>query len=329
MKKKKKIRFAIALGILCIILLGVSSTLTVFCFRIQQKQEKSAKKVEVLQKKRDILKQELENLQSEVRTLSEQSDALKADIEDTEETKGITDGGELSLDKLESDVDVSGIDDLKPGAIIPANQVSPFGLDSYFKTYEILEGDEIYSRIIGKSYRENDSVSLSDLRYVKLLHYNYNGEIQVGELIVNVNLADDYLSAFQKLFESKYQIQSMYLIDNYWTGDADSTDTASIEENNTSCFNYRLSTGGQSLSNHAYGCAIDINPQQNPYVWFDSDGSLTCYHDNATAYLDRTTGAEHMITHEDLCYQVFSSLGFNWGGDWSDPIDYQHFEKVI
>ena len=34
------------------------------------------------------------------------------------------------------------------------------------------------------------------------------------------------------------------------------------------------------------------------------------------------------ITHEDLCYKLFTEHGFTWGGDWENVKDYQHFEKV-
>ena len=86
---------------------------------------------------------------------------------------------------------------------------------------------------------------------MKMLHYNFEGEIQVGELIMNERLADDILEIFQELFENQYQIQSMYLVDNYWTGDGIASDSASIDENNTSAFNYRQSVAGAELSNHA------------------------------------------------------------------------------
>ncbi len=36
--------------------------------------------------------------------------------------------------------------------------------------------------------------------------------------------------------------------------------------NNTSGFNYRNATARATLSNHAYGRAIDLNPFTNPYV---------------------------------------------------------------
>lgn len=217
------------------------------------------------------------------------------------------------------------MDSLLPGDIVTLEQIGEIG--NYFQMYEITIGDEIYQRINGKSYRENPNVALSDLRYLKMLHYNFEHQIQVGEMIVNQSVCEDVLAIFQQLFEAEYEIQSMYLIDNYWTGDGNSTDTASIEVNNTSCFNYREVTGGGNLSNHAYGCAIDINPQQNPYVWFEN-GQKCWTHSNASDFIEnRDRGDAHMIVQGDFCYNLFVQYGFHWGGNWSNPIDYQHFEK--
>ena len=50
-------------------------------------------------------------------------------------------------------------------------------------------------------------------------------------------------------------------------------------------------------------------------------------HDNADDYIDRDTGLPHVITHDDLCYQLFKAHGFDWGGDWKTMKDYQHFDK--
>lgn len=212
------------------------------------------------------------------------------------------------------------------GAIVPEDMVNFDDLQQYFCSYEIQVDDDVYQRIIGKSYRENNNIGLSDLAYLKVLHYNFEHEIQVGELIVNAELKEDFCNIFRDLFEEEYEIYSMYLIDNYWTGDGASSDTASIDVNNTSAFCYREITGGSSLSNHAYGRAIDINPQQNPYVSYRS-GYPVWSHDNANDYIDRDTGYEHVITHNDVCYLIFSEYGFEWGGDWSTIKDYQHFEK--
>lgn len=247
------------------------------------------------------LKSEIENLKKELREIQSEDEQIKRVQE--------------------------FVEDVVPGEIIPASAAISY--ESFFTINVIYADDEVYNRIAGKSYQENNNISLKDLRYLKLLHYNFQHEIQAGEMVVHEKVAEDVLNIFKELFLEQYEIQSVFLIDNYWTGDAASTDTASIDVNNTSCFNYREVTGGSSLSNHAYGCAIDINPQQNPYVWYGNDGGLHWTHENANPYIDRTTGLAHVITQGDICYSVFSKYGFSWGGLWSNPIDYQHFEKKL
>jgi hypothetical protein len=32
-----------------------------------------------------------------------------------------------------------------------------------------------------------------------------------------------------------------------------------------------------------------------------------------------------MIFHGDGVWKAFHTIGWGWGGDWSWPIDYQHF----
>lgn len=217
------------------------------------------------------------------------------------------------------------IAELSPGTILEKDAVLSHTED-FFKAEDIAEGGEIYNRINGKSYRANENIGLSELTYLKMVHYNFDHQIQVGEMIVNKSICEDVMQIFKELFAQEYEIQSMYLVDNYWTGDGDSTDTASIEVNNTSAFNYREVTGGGSLSRHAYGCAIDINPQQNPYVWYDG-GQLRWSHANADPYIDRYSGNPHVIVEGDICCSLFKKYGFGWGGNWSNPIDYQHFER--
>jgi hypothetical protein len=247
------------------------------------------------------------------------SDGLTPDLNDS---KGPANSESDSALKEESHYRDTA--ELSAGSIVPEEEIDFDNLSRHFVSLAVSE--DIQTRINGKSYRENPDISLDELRYLKVLHYNFNHEIQVGELIVNVSLDAEFLEILTELFENEYEIQSMYLIDNYWTGDAISTDSASITANNTSAFCYREITWGGELSRHAFGRAIDINPQQNPYVDYSS-GSPSWAHTNANDYIDRTTGAAHVITHEDLCYKVFTNHGFEWGGDWYPVIDYQHFEK--
>ena len=217
------------------------------------------------------------------------------------------------------------IDELTVGQILDEFDVIG-SEDQYFKAYEIMEGDAVYNRINGRSYYDNPNIGLADLRYLKMVHYNFDHQVQVGEMIVNTAIAEDVISLFKDMFDIEYEVQSMKLIDDYWTGDGDSSDSNSIDHNNTSAFCYRQITGGGSLSNHAYGRAIDINPQQNPYVSYTS-GSPSWSHENASAYIDRSNPDPHVIKEGDDCYNLFAKYGFSWGGLWDGIKDYQHFEK--
>lgn len=273
----------------------------------------------------------LEDTQTQIEMFGKQLDSLETDYVKLKKSVSKLSKKEKENSQKEQTVNsAEEITNLQVGSVIDASQITATDLSQYFRAYEIIEGDAVYNRIIGKSYQINDNVALSDLRYLKVLHYNFDAEVQVGELIVNAKLAEDFLNAFKSLYEYQYQIQSMYLIDNYWTGNGASSDNASIDVNNTSAFCYRVATNSSNLSKHAYGCAIDINSQQNPYVTYDASGKGTCYHENAIQYVDRSSGLAHVITHEDICYQVFTELGFKWGGDWTGDVrDFQHFEKVI
>ena len=44
-------------------------------------------------------------------------------------------------------------------------------------------------------------------------------------------------------------------------------------------------------------------------------------------YADRTKNFAGKIDHDDLCFKLFTQYGWEWGGDWQDYQDYQHFEK--
>lgn len=188
--------------------------------------------------------------------------------------------------------------------------------------------DTLFQRMNGKSYVENPDISLDELRYLQVAYYDFDHQVQTGELVVHQALAEDVLYVFEKLYEEEYEIQSVRLIDEFWAGDGLSTDEASMAANNSSAFCYRKIAGSDRLSNHAKGCAVDINPLQNPYIRF-RDGKPADIPEGSEEYVDRSVVKDHMITHEDLCYQLFTERGFTWGGDWESPKDYQHFEKQI
>lgn len=163
-------------------------------------------------------------------------------------------------------------------------------------------------------------ITLDELRYVHILHYDFDGNPAEGELICNEAIAQDLVEIFYELYGGGYRLERVRLIDEYG-GD----DTASIEANNTSCFNYRVMTDSAALSLHAYGLAVDINPLYNPYIANGNDGAANVPVGEGCA--DRSLSFPYKIDEEDLCYQLFTRHGFTWGGSWESPKDYQHFEK--
>lgn len=214
---------------------------------------------------------------------------------------------------------------LPAGTVLSGEQIDRNNVGIYFTSSEITEGDAVYARINGKSWRENPDIALSDLRYLRTLIVNFDGSTETGEMIVNAAIADDVLAVFQQLYNDGYEIRKMHLVDDYWTGDGASTDEASMQDDNTSAFNYRMTTSGRSLSNHALGHAIDVNPLENPYIYTSGDGSISVSPANATNIYDRS--GSHVITEADVAYALFTAYGFTWGGSWNNPKDYQHFEK--
>jgi hypothetical protein len=72
------------------------------------------------------------------------------------------------------------------------------------------------------------------------------------------------------------------------------------------CYEYRRARGGSALSLHAWGAAIDIDPERNGLgvEWRDGAGMLPRF-----------------------VIDIFRSEGWTWGGDFSRP-DAMHFEAT-
>lgn len=161
-----------------------------------------------------------------------------------------------------------------------------------------------------------------DLCRLELLHYGFDGKIHRGEMVCNKAIAKDLIFIFKHLLEAGYQIERVETIDKY-----DGDDERSMAANNSSCYNYRTISGAGRLSKHALGLAVDINPLYNPYVK-TRDGRTVISPSGAEEYADRSRNFPHKIDRNDLCYKLFRSRGFRWGGDWRTMKDYQHFEKT-
>lgn len=234
------------------------------------------------------------------------------------DTNTTVDTNTAGMEVLET---VGTTEPLSAGSIVSPAILEKTGVDNLFYSTEI--SSEIQERIAGVSYQENDTIALSELRYIRVLYYGFNGETHIGELIVNQSIEADILEIMKELYENQYPIEKMVLIDEY---DADDED--SMADNNTSAFNYRSINGSTKLSKHSLGLAIDINPRYNPCVR-TIDGELSVEPANGNAYTDRTQEFPYKIDENDLCYRLFTEHGFTWGGSWNSLKDYQHFEKIF
>ncbi len=179
--------------------------------------------------------------------------------------------------------------------------------------------DDVFSRMKGKSFADDCTLSRDELRYLNLLHRGFDGKIKKGELVVHESIAGEILSIIKTLYEADYPIEKMRLIDDY-----DADDLRSMGDNNSSAFCFRVIANTDILSYHGRGLAIDINPLYNPYI---TEIEFTPV--NGEPYLDRTRDFPYKIDHSDLCYQLFTQHGYEWGGDWTHSKDYQHFQKDI
>ena len=177
--------------------------------------------------------------------------------------------------------------------------------------------ERVQTRMRGKSLPSKALIRIEDLRYLTLYYYDFEGEIQKGEMVCNKAIARDLLVVFSKLFKIAYPINSIRLVDDF-----DADDEVSMQANNTSCFNYRPVPGTNRLSRHAFGMAVDINPLQNPWI----PGGIV-HPSTAGEYVDRSKDFPHKIDQNDACYRIMKKQGFIWGGEWKWAKDYQHFQK--
>ena len=191
------------------------------------------------------------------------------------------------------------------------------GPDAFFRVEEI--SDAVFARMEGKSYGPDCTVPLDDLRYVRTLYVDAEGVTHAGELVVNAAVAEEVRDIFRELYDNKFPIRKMRLVDDYGGSDEDS-----CSDGNTSAFNYRNVPGTYVISNHSFGLAIDVNTFENPYYIPEQEH---LWPPEAVAYLDRTLDDPYMIHPGDVCYEAFVSRGWQWGGEWPTPKDYQHFEK--
>lgn len=83
----------------------------------------------------------------------------------------------------------------------------------------------------------------------------------------------------------------------------------------TTCgYNWRSMVSSSSQSHHSYGCVVDLNWDDNPYI----SSSLSVGSSAYEPYRNRFSVTPEVV-------QIWKKYGFFWGGDWKSAKDYMHF----
>lgn len=152
---------------------------------------------------------------------------------------------------------------------------------------------------------------------LKVKYLSFDNKIHQGQIVVDGRLEKDIKELFEFLLENKFPIGKVIPIADEefkWS------DELSMEANNSSCFNYRNISGTNRLSLHSLGQAIDLNPFLNPYIrgkTIEPEGA---------AYNPEKPGT---IIAGGAVIKFLKEIGWEWGGDWQDRKDYQHFQKNL
>lgn len=170
--------------------------------------------------------------------------------------------------------------------------------------------DTTFARMKGKTYKDNCTVPLSELRHVKVLYKNKAKQTLKGEIVCNKHIADDVAEIFYELYKANYPIERIRLMDDY-----NADDETAMRNNNTSSFNFRFISHSTKVSKHGLGLAVDLNTLYNPFV-LTVDGKLHVEPATSLKYVDRSKNFDYKIDENDLAFKLFIQHGFEWGG-WS------------
>lgn len=152
----------------------------------------------------------------------------------------------------------------------------------------------------------------ADLRKVWVTYIDFYGAARSGSIVVNKAIARPTQRAFLTLYRMRFRIMGMspMSLNARWI-----TDMSTV----TSGYSCRTVAGSKTLSQHAYGLAIDVNPVQNPMI--------------RGTYIDPRSGVDFLarapyrrgMMHATGAARAFTANGLYWGGRWRTLKDYMHF----
>ena len=191
---------------------------------------------------------------------------------------------------------------------------------------------------------------LAKQQLLRVFYFGEDARLHQGQVVVHEALIHDISALFEMVVRTEMPIHSVipiahqqFALREYTAPQQYSTtwsDHLSMEANNSSSFNYRriVTPEGvaKTLSLHALGLAFDINPVWNPCygepVFSDTQtfpkeaaaghrAKLPANGEYDPQHLGTMTGRHPIV-------QFLKERGWTWGGEWGNPLDYHHFQKV-
>jgi hypothetical protein len=155
-------------------------------------------------------------------------------------------------------------------------------------------------------------VTFARLRLLNVGYWGFDRRVHQGRLVVNASAAAPLRTIFRRLYALRFPVRRMNPVN--LNGD----DTASFECRNAAPSPCPGSSATGHWSEHAYGEAVDLDPQENPYT-----GCGRTRDPSSVPYLNRSRVRPGMVTGGVVA--AFRSIGWGWGGSWSGTKDYMHF----
>src|ERR1700752_2529289 len=88
--------------------------------------------------------------------------------------------------------------------------------------------------MVGSSWRPGCPVPLRDLRLIRMKIWGFDRRWHRGRMVVNQRYTDEMVRVFRRLYEVRYPIRQMRLVDHFGADDH-----RSMAADNTSAFNCR------------------------------------------------------------------------------------------
>ena len=160
-------------------------------------------------------------------------------------------------------------------------------------------------------------MGFNDLRLLTLRYVGFDGRAQTGQMVVHHRHARGLVGVFRELYEARFPIRRMQLIDAYG-GD----DDRSMAADNSSAYNCRMVAGEHILRPRLRrgGRHPGREPLRHRRRRPARRRSPVC----RCRPLRDAAAPRGVIVADDVVVRAFARIGWKWGGVWNEA-DYQHF----